>query len=297
MKKLYYIVIALTSVFLACQKEDGQDSAQEKQKGIAVTGECLKVECVSADVCIYVNTDSAMFQSEAEGSNIAGVQVCTDKIWGNAVEILPVPHKTANGYYSLFDDHVQNMARIHLKDLLPNTTYYYRAFVKIANARRYGSTMQFSTREMSVPSSGFVNLGLSVKWSACNVGATSPETVGDILDDESRNSFNLPTTTEWQELIDKCAWSVTTYNAQRGLIVTGPSGLSIFLPSSKPVVNSKDDEQGIVPITAGGSDYGCYACKDDACAFSFDGGYYDDCQIAELSPVFLYKLSVRTVQR
>ncbi len=112
-----------------------------------------------------------------------------------------------------------------------------------------------------------VDLGLSVKWACCNVGATAPEEYGDYfawgettpkgeytwgncktmeknIGDISGNpaydaatanwggSWRMPTETEIQELIDNCTWQWTTVNGVEGQKVTGPNGNSIFLPAA-----------------------------------------------------------------
>ena len=113
----------------------------------------------------------------------------------------------------------------------------------------------------------FVDLGLSVKWATCNVGANTPEGFGDFYawgevntkweytkgnsetwDIEVGNisgkkthdvaSLNLgggwriPTEYEARELIDKCTWISTTMNGVKGSKVIGPNGNSIFLPAA-----------------------------------------------------------------
>ena len=113
----------------------------------------------------------------------------------------------------------------------------------------------------------YVDLGLSVKWATCNVGASKPEDYGNYYawgetktksDYSSSNSvsygkkfsdiggqsqydaarsnwggtWRLPTEAELQELRDKCTWKWTTQNGVKGYKVTGPSGNSIFLPAA-----------------------------------------------------------------
>ena len=146
----------------------------------------------------------------------------------------------------------------------------------------------------------FVDLGLSVKWGTCNVGAKKPEESGDyfawgetcpkseytcvnlkycnkptggnlsqlfrILTDRDRDTFSkyctdssygtndnrtilelsddaaranwggawrMPTTAEFQELLDKCTWEWTKINGKNGYKVTSKSnGNSIFLPAA-----------------------------------------------------------------
>ena len=116
-----------------------------------------------------------------------------------------------------------------------------------------------------------IDLGLSVKWANCNVGALIPEGVGgyyawgeteekdeytdsaykyydsngDIDIDSSISgtqydvarvkwggSWRMPTKEEMEELVDKCTWEWTSSNGVSGYLVTGPSGYSIFLPAA-----------------------------------------------------------------
>lgn len=113
----------------------------------------------------------------------------------------------------------------------------------------------------------WVDLGLSVKWATCNVGASTPEEYGnyyawgeispkleyttdnciawekswsDIGGDPSRDaaranwggSWRMPTEAEFSELYEKCTWTRTTQNGNEGNKVTGPNGQSIFLPDA-----------------------------------------------------------------
>ncbi len=110
---------------------------------------------------------------------------------------------------------------------------------------------------------GYVDLGLSVKWATCNVGASSPSDYGDyyawgetstneencktygesmndiggnssydVARDKWGGSWRLPTEAEFQELIDKCTWTWTTQGGHNGYKVTGKNGKSIFLPAA-----------------------------------------------------------------
>ena len=114
---------------------------------------------------------------------------------------------------------------------------------------------------------GYVDLGLSVKWATCNVGATSPEeygyyfawgetspkeeyteenslTYGKDMSDISGNpqydaatanwggDWRMPTCAEQEELLDSCTWTWTTQNGVNGYNVKGPNGNSIFLPAA-----------------------------------------------------------------
>ena len=114
----------------------------------------------------------------------------------------------------------------------------------------------------------YVDLGLSVKWATCNVGASSPEDYGNYYawgetstkssctsensktykknyGDIAGNSYldaaranwgstwRLPMSSEIDELIDKCNWTWTTMNGVNGYKVTSKvNGRSIFLPAA-----------------------------------------------------------------
>ena len=122
----------------------------------------------------------------------------------------------------------------------------------------------------------FVDLGLSVKWHKCNLGASKPEEHGDffawgevepksqslydiehykwykgprvqlfkycekdkktILDSSDdaaqKYGWRMPTFKEISELIDRCKWEWIVQNGVNGYLVTGPSGNSIFLPTT-----------------------------------------------------------------
>ena len=86
-----------------------------------------------------------------------------------------------------------------------------------------------------IAKSGYVDLGLSVKWSAVNVGADSPEDYGDFYEfEEAVSEFgnNLPTKAHYEELIKKCAWEWTTYNGVYGRRFLGANGNSVFFPAA-----------------------------------------------------------------
>ena len=114
----------------------------------------------------------------------------------------------------------------------------------------------------------YVDLGLSVMWATCNIGADCPEEYGDYFawgetepkeeyTEENRKtlensmgdiggnasydaaranwggSWRRPTRKEFQELIDNCDWEwVRSKGEITGYRVTGKNGNSIFLPAA-----------------------------------------------------------------
>ena len=81
----------------------------------------------------------------------------------------------------------------------------------------------------------YVDLGLSVKWATCNVGAYFPSSYGTYYEwcvPDWGGSWRLPTKDEFQELINKCTWYWTQQDGKNGCKVVGPNGSSMFLPTA-----------------------------------------------------------------
>lgn len=115
----------------------------------------------------------------------------------------------------------------------------------------------------------YVDLGLSVMWATCNMGALRPSHYGEyyawgechrknhygfdnyryearlhyLEDDEPLAPFidaangwggtwRMPTKDDWQELIEKCVWKDATQDGKDGFLVVGPNGNRIFLPAA-----------------------------------------------------------------
>ena len=92
-----------------------------------------------------------------------------------------------------------------VKDLVNNTKYYYRTYVKVQNLEYYGQTLTFTTEKSneSTDSHEYVDLGLpsGILWATCNVGSTVPgdpglyfawgETKGYTSDISDGHLFNI----------------------------------------------------------------------------------------------------------
>lgn len=101
-----------------------------------------------------------------------------------------------------------------------------------------------------------VDLGLSVNWAECNVGASEPQEFGlltsygnvegrltanppainisgtskDIARVKLGEPWRMPTYDELLELLSECTWNHEEYQGVPGMRVTGPNGNSIFFP-------------------------------------------------------------------
>ena len=106
-----------------------------------------------------------------------------------------------------------------------------------------------------------VDLGLSVIWADCNLGAGSPSDYGSYYtwgetspgfqynyctlsssicgnasyDAAAANwgsGWKMPTSAQCKELLNSCSWNWTSQDGVKGYRVTGPNGNSIFLPGA-----------------------------------------------------------------
>ena len=159
-----------------------------------------------------------------------------------------------------------NSFTIQLRNLTSGTTYYYCAYVSVDGITLTGEIKSFTTKDIKdIQTTGSVDLGVSCKWAACNLGSTTPEDYGDYYawgETETRTFFyssnyshyrkdigteisgtsydaarkvlgspwRMPTKSEFQELLDKCFWQEITYKNTTGFLVTGMNGNAIFLP-------------------------------------------------------------------
>lgn len=133
-----------------------------------------------------------------------------------------------------------------------------------------------------------VDLGLSVNWADCNVGAKVPEEIGyriplgnttgtvkvasvggnvsgsqnDIAVVKLGDGWRMPTGKELKELVEKCKWTIDNMNGRKGFRITGPNGNSIFLPATGG--NYQSEDMAALDYVAGaGNDaqvYGNYWC-------------------------------------
>ncbi|MCR5312830.1 MAG: hypothetical protein K6E54_04160 [Bacteroidaceae bacterium] len=146
--------------------------------------------------------------------------------------------------------------------LLPGTKYYYTTYAKIGDGYIYGPVKEVTTLSQAM---SYVDLGLSVMWADCNIGAETASEVGTLfgygdktgmntsqfssqyasadiaataddiisnlsLDDDSPMSSAMPTAAQIAELVSGTTQSEETVDGVSGVRFTAPNGNSIFMP-------------------------------------------------------------------
>lgn len=104
-------------------------------------------------------------------------------------------------------------------------------------SRKYLKELDFSSISGVVNGHEFIDLGLSVKWATCNVGASNESDFGEyfnypVINQKDWSGWRLPTKDEYEELLRDCSWSWTRVNDSMGYLVVGKNGNSIFIPAA-----------------------------------------------------------------
>ena len=145
---------------------EGPEEKPAAQYAKVTTSEVTDITSSSATCGGNVTTDN--------GSAVTAKGIC----WSTSQNPTIEDNKTTDGYgVGSFTSQIPN--------LVPNTQYYVRAYAINEVGTVYGEERIFTTLLAYSPATGtsngygYVDLGLSVKWATCNVGASSPEEYGD----------------------------------------------------------------------------------------------------------------------
>ena len=167
MKKIFYLfTILFAVVFAACEGTEPPTSNKVE------TGASENITATSAKLKGMVNVDIATYNSIEFG-------IMYDS---SLEEVKNRSAQMVKGSVLMSKDFSINLA-----DLMENSKYYYCAYL-LLNGMQYefGAVKEFTTLASGSNPSGnsangheYVDLGLSVKWATCNVGANSPDEYGD----------------------------------------------------------------------------------------------------------------------
>ena len=159
MKKLFLMMfLPLAMSLVSCDKNEDPIGGGGETPDVSVT--------YSAEVKSY---HSVVLKGYAYGAD-GKVGFCYSAIDKN-------PNPEMNLYVETSSIQADDTYELIVDDLLPNTQYYYRAFATIDSKIVLAKEVKtFTTEEFRVEA---VDLGLSVKWANCNVGANAPGEYGD----------------------------------------------------------------------------------------------------------------------
>ena len=221
------------------------------------------------EVKSFIATDADVTTLEA-----SNMTACTAELNGQASGINDILSASTVGFkYALSEDAVATGVDVPVTEtsgtfslktdaLLPGTTYYYAAYTKVGDGFILGNVKSFTTEQQSME---YVDLGLSVLWAKCNIGAET-ETENGILvgygdqtfynrstsnndytpwdiagtdedaiynlsiDGEAKMKSKLPTIEQIEELINKTTQEYVNDGNVSGIKFTAANGNSIFLP-------------------------------------------------------------------
>lgn len=161
-KIVYYLVAIFMALPLVTSCGDDVDEVSKNDaKEMSVTSGASNITSSSADLKGFANNANGV------------VGFCISSTEQNPT---PQNSQTVNTNLVMSD----NSYTITINNLMPSTVYYYRAYATKDNVYILAKEVKkFTTSKGSAAAKTAVDLGLSVKWASCNVGAGFPEEYGD----------------------------------------------------------------------------------------------------------------------
>ena len=128
--------------------------------------------------------------------SVTSIEVLTKEVWFLYSETATTVDALKSGGTKLASTLSGNSFSASLSGLKHETTYYYVACAKVQNRVVYGATVKTLTTK-ALPA-GAVDMGLSVLWHQCNIGASKPEEYGDYFawgETKTKSTYNWSTYT------------------------------------------------------------------------------------------------------
>lgn len=173
----------------------------KKLSDVTITGEAIDVTHSSATITSTVNPMSA-YSKEVITVGVA-YSTSLDSFNSYSIDVKP-------SFYTWGERSIEELLNgtytVTLGFLSEDTTYYYAAFAEVDGRYGFGEVKSFTTEEDGFVPSGAVDLGLSVMWATCNLGANSPEEYGGYY--------------AWGETEEKGIYNWETYKWCEGAIKT-----------------------------------------------------------------------------
>lgn len=155
----------------------GEEKVGDENKSSGEKTEDIKVEVTTADAS-DIDYCSATLNATCSITNAKDVQGVAVFYYGTLDVLDNIKVNGNKVVVDMISENTKSFSK-EISGLEQSTKYYYVAYITI-NEKVYGGTVKsFTTRECKENGYEFVDLGLSVKWATCNVGATKPEEYGD----------------------------------------------------------------------------------------------------------------------
>lgn len=224
---MYLIVVAGVCVFTACNKDDdNQDAPLFGSDGalIVAAAEPTDVGAINATLNAFV------------AYNVPDEAVCWFLIDPDASSVEDLISSAHNKIAERTSDTEFSLT---LTDLPYNMKFCYTAAVEINGKKYYADTAYFFTTHLT---EGPVDMGLSVKWAATNVGANKPESNGGLYQWGGLTNVRVPE--------KAVAWNNCPYHSgkdsYKGWTKYIPSSMSSYWggsgkPDNKLVLDLSDD--------------------------------------------------------
>lgn len=168
------------------QDEDSITFSLPENAIILATGEPSKVTD-SSMTATYVLSKSISISYETINKTEFGICYSYNNSYPTAMDIT-----TKVGSY------MDGGSVVTINKLIPGITYNYRPYVHIGNQYFYGEVKSFTTTGKKPETQPkYVDLGLSVKWASCNIGANYPFEYGNYY--------------SWGETVTKTSYTWNNY--------------------------------------------------------------------------------------
>lgn len=235
-------------------------------------------QTILEEIKIAEDVDSLIVKDEHKNYNLPSLSVTTSPkgaivyVDGKHFGVTPiVGEKIDSGIHSI------KISKIGYETIVKTRRAYNNELISLnfslkkikTEINRTSVTNQSSPQESNTfKGHEYVDLGLSVMWATCNIGASNSTDYGyyfawaetqpyasdynyeksqaygnDILNISGSRKYDaattiwgtgwrIPTRVEFKELINKCKWVWTSQNGQKGYEIIGPNQKSIFLPAA-----------------------------------------------------------------
>ena len=222
-------------------------------------------------------------------------------------DVLVVAQKIASVLSNITIKEQQKIERIRNEDSIKRIEK--QLMEKISQAEKDSTYKAFIAHKGVHNDHEYMDLGLSIMWATCNVGAKSAEDIGEYfaageiytkecfsednytytnkvkktipLKNDAANfnwggGWRIPTYEEYIELCEKCTWEWGANNGLLGYWVKGPNGAKIFLPITGIYVGCEiEDDHEYMSSTVQYPYVTTLSCDYDGYTpYSGGGGYY-----------------------